>query len=297
MHVAGDLEQRIADALSASFPPAPPWSPTPRRRPRRGRRRRRRPRPTCACRALGLGAARPALRRATTSVSPSPSRSWSPTARWPTAVWRSAGTSTANLTSIIDVERGRELRAGRPAQRRARARPRPSCRLRRVGSRVVDVEQRCRPSTARRRSRSTRPDRSSGWWRPPDVRPVGGDDDATRCVPARRGSTSRRARLAPRRAPAVDGVPARRARRQATCDVQFGAVADRRTPSNSWDAAKFEVCAHRFVDFAEPAFGVAVLDDGRYGHGVQARRGQTVASAWPGRRSTPTRAPTTATTR
>jgi alpha-mannosidase len=28
------------------------------------------------------------------------------------------------------------------------------------------------------------------------------------------------------------------------------------------------VCAHRYVDVAEPSFGVAVLDDGRYGHHV-----------------------------
>jgi alpha-mannosidase len=54
----------------------------------------------------------------------------------------------------------------------------------------------------------------------------------------------------------------------AACDVQFGVV-DRPThPSSPWDAAKYEVCAHRFVDVAEPAFGVAVLNDGRYGHGV-----------------------------
>jgi alpha-mannosidase len=39
--------------------------------------------------------------------------------------------------------------------------------------------------------------------------------------------------------------------------------------SSSWDAAKYEVCAHRFVDISEPSFGVAVLNDGRYGHGVQ----------------------------
>jgi len=28
------------------------------------------------------------------------------------------------------------------------------------------------------------------------------------------------------------------------------------------------VCAHRWVDVSEPSFGVAVLNDGRYGHGV-----------------------------
>jgi len=54
----------------------------------------------------------------------------------------------------------------------------------------------------------------------------------------------------------------------AMCGVQFGAVRRPTHPTTSWDAAKFEVCAHRWVDVAEPGFGVAVLDDGRYGHGV-----------------------------
>jgi alpha-mannosidase len=57
--------------------------------------------------------------------------------------------------------------------------------------------------------------------------------------------------------------------RDATCDIQFGHVKRPTHASSSWDAAKFEVCAHRFVDFSEPSFGVAVLNDGRYGHGVQ----------------------------
>jgi alpha-mannosidase len=54
----------------------------------------------------------------------------------------------------------------------------------------------------------------------------------------------------------------------ATCDVQFGVVERPTHASSPWDAAKFEVCAHRFVDVAEPDFGVAILNDGRYGHGV-----------------------------
>ena len=57
--------------------------------------------------------------------------------------------------------------------------------------------------------------------------------------------------------------------RDAICDIQFGRVNRPTHASNSWDAAKFEVCAHRYVDFSEPSFGVAVLNDGRYGHGVQ----------------------------
>jgi alpha-mannosidase len=56
---------------------------------------------------------------------------------------------------------------------------------------------------------------------------------------------------------------------EASCDIQFGHVKRPTHASSSWDAAKFEVCAHRFVDVSEPSFGVAVLNDGRYGHGVQ----------------------------
>jgi alpha-mannosidase len=54
----------------------------------------------------------------------------------------------------------------------------------------------------------------------------------------------------------------------AACDVQFGHVMRPTHASSPWDAAKFEVCAHRYVDLAEPTFGVAVLNDGRFGHGL-----------------------------
>ncbi|MEX2626015.1 MAG: glycoside hydrolase family 38 C-terminal domain-containing protein [Ilumatobacteraceae bacterium] len=57
----------------------------------------------------------------------------------------------------------------------------------------------------------------------------------------------------------------------ASCDVQFGVVRRPTHASTSWDAAKFEVCAHRFVDLSEPGFGVTVLNDGPgYGHGLLA---------------------------
>jgi alpha-mannosidase len=55
----------------------------------------------------------------------------------------------------------------------------------------------------------------------------------------------------------------------AACEIQFG-LQNRPTHTNtSWDDAKFEVCAHRFVDLCEGDFGVAVLNDGRYGHSLQ----------------------------
>jgi len=54
----------------------------------------------------------------------------------------------------------------------------------------------------------------------------------------------------------------------AACDVQFGVTHCPTHPSSPWDASKFEVCAHRYVSVAEPSFGVAVLNNGRYGHAV-----------------------------
>ncbi|MEO1060146.1 MAG: alpha-mannosidase [Actinomycetota bacterium] len=51
-------------------------------------------------------------------------------------------------------------------------------------------------------------------------------------------------------------------------EVQFGHV-DRPTHRNtSWDEARFEVCAHSWVDLAEPDYGVALLNDAKYGHDV-----------------------------
>lgn len=55
---------------------------------------------------------------------------------------------------------------------------------------------------------------------------------------------------------------------EARCGIQLGHVARPTHPSSPWDAAKFEVCAHRWVDVSEPSFGVAVLNDGRWGHGL-----------------------------
>ena len=55
---------------------------------------------------------------------------------------------------------------------------------------------------------------------------------------------------------------------EARCGIQLGHVGRPTHPSSPWDAAKFEVCAHRWVDVAEPSFGVAVLNDGRWGHGL-----------------------------
>jgi alpha-mannosidase len=49
-------------------------------------------------------------------------------------------------------------------------------------------------------------------------------------------------------------------------DVQYGHVRRPTHRNTSWDAARFEVCGHQWADVSEPGFGVALLNDGRYGH-------------------------------
>jgi alpha-mannosidase len=49
-------------------------------------------------------------------------------------------------------------------------------------------------------------------------------------------------------------------------EVQYGHVRRPTHRNTSWDAARFEVCAHTWADVSEPGFGVALLNDGTYGH-------------------------------
>jgi alpha-mannosidase len=55
-------------------------------------------------------------------------------------------------------------------------------------------------------------------------------------------------------------------------EIQFGHVYRPTHSNTSWDAAKFEICAHRFVHVAEPGYGVAVVNDSTYGHDVTRRQ-------------------------
>jgi alpha-mannosidase len=54
-------------------------------------------------------------------------------------------------------------------------------------------------------------------------------------------------------------------------EIQFGHVHRPTHVNTSWDAAKFEICAHRFVQVAEPGYGVAVVNDSTYGHDITRR--------------------------
>ncbi|WP_446664029.1 alpha-mannosidase [Flexivirga sp. B27] len=54
----------------------------------------------------------------------------------------------------------------------------------------------------------------------------------------------------------------------AAYETQFGHLRRPTHTNTSWDAARFEVCAHRFVHVSEPGFGVAVVNSATYGHEV-----------------------------
>ena len=63
-------------------------------------------------------------------------------------------------------------------------------------------------------------------------------------------------------------------------EIQFGHVFRPTHANTSWDAAKFEICAHRWIHVGEPGYGVAVVNDSTYGHeaGRRAREGGGVST-------------------
>ena len=55
---------------------------------------------------------------------------------------------------------------------------------------------------------------------------------------------------------------------KATYDIQFGNVERPNYENTSWETAKFEVCAHKWVDLSEDDYGVSILNDCKYGHSI-----------------------------
>jgi alpha-mannosidase len=54
----------------------------------------------------------------------------------------------------------------------------------------------------------------------------------------------------------------------ATYEIQYGHL-ERPTHTNtSWDLARFEVCAQKWADLSETGYGVALLNDCKYGHDI-----------------------------
>lgn len=55
---------------------------------------------------------------------------------------------------------------------------------------------------------------------------------------------------------------------KATYDIGSGHIERPNHANTSWDRAQFEVCAHTWADLSEYGFGVALLNNGKYGYGV-----------------------------
>ena len=55
---------------------------------------------------------------------------------------------------------------------------------------------------------------------------------------------------------------------KATYEIQFGTIERPTHMNTSWDAAKFEVCAHKYADISEGGYGVSLLNDCKYGHDI-----------------------------
>jgi alpha-mannosidase len=54
----------------------------------------------------------------------------------------------------------------------------------------------------------------------------------------------------------------------ATYDIQWGNIQRPTHRNTSWDWARFESCAHKWVDLSEGDYGVSLLNDCKYGHDI-----------------------------
>ncbi|MDQ0646522.1 alpha-mannosidase [Microbacterium natoriense] len=55
---------------------------------------------------------------------------------------------------------------------------------------------------------------------------------------------------------------------RSAAETQFGHVFRPTHTNTSWDAARFEISAHRWIHVAEPGYGVAIANESTYGHDV-----------------------------
>ena len=55
---------------------------------------------------------------------------------------------------------------------------------------------------------------------------------------------------------------------QATYEIQWGNVQRPTHRNTSWDWARFETCAQKWVDLSEGDYGVSLLNDCKYGHDI-----------------------------
>jgi alpha-mannosidase len=55
---------------------------------------------------------------------------------------------------------------------------------------------------------------------------------------------------------------------RSAAETQFGHVYRPTHTNTSWDEARYEICAHRWLHVGEPGYGVALANDATYGHDV-----------------------------
>ncbi|MDF2543955.1 MAG: alpha-mannosidase [Herbinix sp.] len=55
---------------------------------------------------------------------------------------------------------------------------------------------------------------------------------------------------------------------EVTCDIQFGNLKRPTHKNTSWDKTQFEICAHKWIDLSRDDYGVALMNDCKYGHKV-----------------------------
>jgi len=53
------------------------------------------------------------------------------------------------------------------------------------------------------------------------------------------------------------------------CDIQSGNLRRPTTSNTSWETAKYEICSHKFVDMSEALYGVALLNNCKYGYSAR----------------------------
>ena len=56
---------------------------------------------------------------------------------------------------------------------------------------------------------------------------------------------------------------------RATYEIQHGHIERPTVANTSWDEARFEVCGHRWADLSETGYGVALLNDSKYGYDIR----------------------------
>ena len=61
-------------------------------------------------------------------------------------------------------------------------------------------------------------------------------------------------------------------------EIQFGHLHRPTHTNTSWDAARFEICAHRWLHLGETGYGHALINDSTYGHDVTRQPGPTTTA-------------------